>query len=336
MQISKIIKHLSRRWRESLKVAISLFLLAYLFKAIDWRSCMPIAARADLMMMILAVALLTLERVLSVVKWRLFLTVKGSTISFWRLFIINYVGGFWGLILPSSVSADIVRGFYLSKATSDLKLTVTSMAADRFISGVSLVFIACLGGWYAGYQPGLQYLRVLILVIAILTFSAVFLLFQRGFLRWLDRRIIQKFGDWKIIQIARKWIASCLEYQQYPGLLAKAFLLSLSVQVVRVLVFYVVALGFDLHAPLMYYVVFIPLIMVLIMLPVSFNGIGVREVSFVSFFAMAGMPESGAFVVSFAVSVLTTLTTAVGGLIYMFDKGPSGMSGNEECRMQSQ
>jgi len=34
------------------------------------------------------------------------------------------------------------------------------------------------------------------------------------------------------------------------------------------------------------------------------------------------MPESGAFVVSFTVSVLTTLTTAVGGLIYMFDKGP--------------
>ena len=314
-------------------MAISLFLLAYLVKAIDWRHCLQIAARADLMMMILAVILLTLERVLSVVKWRLFLTVKGSSISFWRLFIINYVGGFWGLILPSSVSADIVRGFYLSKATSDLKLTVTSMAADRFISGVSLVFIACLGGWYAGYQPGLQYLRVLILVIAILTFSAVFLLFQRGFLRWLDRRIIQKFGDWspgcavgsaaaRIIHIARKWIVSCLEYQQYPGLLAKAFLLSLSVQVVRVLVFYVVALGFDLHAPLMYYVIFIPLIMVLIMLPVSLNGIGVREVSFVGFFSLAGMPETGAFVVSFAVSVLTTLTTAVGGLIYMFDKGP--------------
>ncbi|MDO9542764.1 MAG: lysylphosphatidylglycerol synthase transmembrane domain-containing protein [Kiritimatiellia bacterium] len=314
---------MSIRVKQLLKVVLSLALLAYLIRLIDWRSSLQLALRANPLMMIIAIALLTLERVLSVLKWRLFLTVRGSKITFWRLFIINYVGGFWGLILPSSVSADIVRGFYLSKATSDLNLTVTSMAADRFISGVSLVCIACLGGWYAGYQPGLQYLHILILVIAILTFSAVVLLFQHGFLRWLDGRIIQKFIDWKIVKVARKWLVSCLEYRKYPGLLTLAFLLSLSVQVVRVLVFYVVALGFDLHAPLIYYVVFIPLIMVLIMLPVSINGIGVREVSFVGFFSLAGMPESGAFAISFAVSVLTTLTTAVGGIIYMFDKGPS-------------
>lgn len=315
MQNSKIIK-------QSLKVAISLLLLGWLVKAIDWRNCFQIAVRADLMMILLAVVMLTLERVLSVVKWRLFLTVKGSNISFWRLFIINYVGGFWGLILPSSVSADIVRGFYLSRATADLKLTVTSMAVDRFISGISLVVIACLGGWFAGYHPGLERLRILTLSVAVVMIIAVAILFQRSFLRWLDERIIQKFSGWKIVRVARTWITACLEYRQYPGLLAGAFLLSLSVQVMRVLVFYVVALGFDMHAPLMYYLIFIPLIMVLIMLPVSLNGIGVREVSFVGFFSMAGMPESGAFVVSFAVSVLTTLTTAVGGLIYMFDRNP--------------
>lgn len=324
---------MNARISQALKMVLSLFLLVYLIQAIDWRNSLQLALRADLIMMITAVALLTIERVLSVIKWRLFLTVKGSKITFWRLFIINYVGGFWGLILPSSVSADIVRGFYLSKATADLNLTVTSMAADRFISGISLVFIACFGGWYAGYRPGLQHLHSLTLVIVLITAAAVILLFQRGFLRWLDRRIVVWFSAWRIahhvrlryvIQTARKWVVACLEYQKYPGLLALAFVLSLAVQVVRVLVFYVVALGFDLHAPLMYYIVFIPLIMVLIMLPVSINGIGVREVSFVSFFSLAGMPESGAFAISFAVSILTTLTTAVGGLIYMFDRGPSG------------
>jgi len=315
---------MSPRIKQLLKVSLSLVLLGYLTHLIDWRHSLQLALQADCTMMIIAVALLTLERVLSVVKWRLFLTVKGAKITFWRLFIINYVGGFWGLVLPSSVSADIVRGFYLSKATADLNLTVTSMAADRFISGLSLVFIACLGGWYAGYRPGLQHLHGLILAIALLTSAAVVLLFQRGFLRWLDRRIVQRFSTWKIVQTARQWLVSCLEYQKYPGLLLLAFTFSLAVQVTRVLVFYVVALGFNLHAPLMYYIVFIPLIMVLIMLPVSINGIGVREASFVGFFSLAGMPESGAFVVSFAVSVLTTLTTAVGGLIYMLDKGPSG------------
>lgn len=302
---------------------VSLCLLAYLANAVDWQHCLQLARQADFPMMALAVVLLTVERILSVVKWRLFLTARDAKVSFWQLFVINYVGGFWGLILPSSVSADIVRGFYLSKATANLNLTVASMAADRFISGVALVTLACLGGWHAGYQSGLQYLHSLTLAIALLTVCALVLLFNRDFLRWLDRRLVQRFSAWKIIRAVRQWLVSCFEYQKHPGLLLLAFIYSLAVQVVRVLVFYVVALGFNLQAPFIYYVVFIPLIMVLIMLPISINGIGVREVSFVSFFSLAGMPESGAFMVSFAVSILTTLTTAAGGLIYMFDRGPS-------------
>jgi hypothetical protein len=69
-----------------------------------------------------------------------------------------------------------------------------------------------------------------------------------------------------------------------------------------------------------YYFIFVPLIMLLIMLPVSFNGFGVREGSFVVFFARVGVPSSQAFIISFVVSVLTTLMTAVGGVVYMFDK----------------
>jgi len=317
----------SRILKQSFKIIISLLLLLWLARSVDWRHCLQLARQADPWMMVLAVVLLTAERVLSVVKWRLFLTVRNANVSFWRLFVINYVGGFWGLVLPSSVSADIVRGYYLSRATSDLSLTISSMAVDRTISGLALVLLGCLGGWYAGYCAGLEYMHHLIPLIAIVTFLGVALLFQKHFLRMIDRRIIRRFSAWKIAHTLRKWIIACLEYKRYPKMLGWAFLLSLAVQVVRVLVFYVVALGFDIHAPIVYYFVFIPLIMVLIMLPVSLNGIGVREVSFVGFFtAIAGMTKNEAFIIPFAVSILTTLTTAVGGVIYMFDKNPGRSS----------
>jgi uncharacterized protein (TIRG00374 family) len=319
--------------KQLFKVVLSLALLGYLVCMVDWHQCLQIARRADILLMAAAVLLLTLERVLSVVKWRLFISVVNKAVSFWRLFIINYVGGFWGLVLPSSVSADIVRGFYLSKATADLNLTVTSMAVDRFISGLSLVVLASFGGWYVGGQAGFERLRELAILMAAIMALGMILLFQRKFLRWVDKAFVQRFSRWTITRTAREWLVACVRYQKYPGLLISAFLLSLSVQIVRVLVFYVVALGFDLHVPLIYYIVFIPLIMVLIMLP-SINGIGVREVSFVSFFSLVGMPQSEAFVVSFAVSVITTLTTAAGGIIYMFDKGVSGSRGNAEGRMQ--
>jgi hypothetical protein len=92
------------------------------------------------------------------------------------------------------------------------------------------------------------------------------------------------------------------------------------VQMLRILVFYAVAVSFGVHVSVTYYFIFVPLIMLLIILPVSINGIGVREGSFVVFFARVGVPPAQAFIISFVVSVLTTLMTAVGGIVYMFDK----------------
>ncbi|MBU4198698.1 MAG: flippase-like domain-containing protein [Verrucomicrobia bacterium] len=320
-----------------IKIVISLLLLGYTMYLVDWRSGLDLVPRANIGLMLLAVFLLTLERVVSVFKWLLLLRAKGSDVSFWRLFIINYVGGFWGLILPSSVSADIVRGYYLAKTTAGLALTVTSMLVDRVIAGLALVTLAAVSVWLAGDRFGFVHHRAVVVLGVAACVLAVFLLFRPSSLRWINQQIVQRIThwiamryEWNLNRHIHAWVQSCLEYRRYPGLLVLSFLSSILVQIIRVLIFYTVALGFNVHAPLLYYLMFIPLIMVLIMLPVSFNGIGIREGSFVAFFAMVGVSSADAFVVSFTVSLLTTLTTAVGGLIYLFDKGSSRRAQKKE------
>lgn len=306
--------------KQLLKFGVSLALLIFTLRLIDWRGSLELAGRADMGMMALAVGLLLLERILSVVKWLLLLRVKGSSITFWRLLVINYIGGFWGLVLPSSVSADIVRGYYLSKSTSSVSLAVTSLLVDRLMGALSLVFLGCLSAWMVGDTFGLAHARLIAAGVAVGCALAIALLFHNGFIRWVDRWIVQRLTGWKVMRPVRQWLASCFEYRQYRSTLIMSFLLTLFVQMVRVLVFYVVAVGFGVHVSVIYYFIFVPLIMLLIMLPVSINGIGIREGSFVAFFALVNVPSSEAFIISFAVSVLTTMMTAIGGIIYMFDK----------------
>ena len=306
--------------KQSLKFGVSLLLLFFTMRLIDWRGSLELAGRANLGMMAVAVGLLLAERILSVVKWLLLLRAKGSRITFWRLLVINYIGGFWGLVLPSSVSADIVRGYYLSKSTANVSLAVTSMVVDRLMGALSLVFLGCASAWMVGDTFGLMHARLIAAGVAVALFIGIALLFHNGFMHWVDRRIIQQMANRKVIQHVRRWIVTCLQYRQYPNTLVASFLLTGFVQMLRVLVFYVVAVGFGVHVSVTYYFIFVPLIMLLIMLPVSINGIGLREGSFVVFFAQVGVPTSQAFIISFVVSVLTTLMTAVGGVIYIFDK----------------
>ncbi len=313
--------------KPALKIAVSLGLLAWLLCLVDWRQVLALAPRANPGLMLLAVALLTLERVVSVAKWLLLLRARETSVSFGRLFIINYVGGFWGLVLPSSVSADIVRGYYLARTAAGLGNTVSSMLADRILSGLALVCLAGAGAWLAGDRFGLVHHRAAMLGLLALAAAAAALLFRPEFLRRLDagcRRLAPRRLERQLGRL-RDWAASCLEYRRQPARLALAFALSLLMQGLRVLVFYATAAGFGVQAPLAYYFLFIPLITVLIMLPFSFGGIGIREGSFVAFFAVVGVPAADAFTVSFAVSILTTLTSAVGGLIYLCDRGvPAG------------
>ncbi|MFA5044007.1 MAG: lysylphosphatidylglycerol synthase transmembrane domain-containing protein [Kiritimatiellia bacterium] len=323
--------------KQLLKFGVSLLLLFFTLRLIDWRGSFELAGRADPGMMAAAVGLLLAERILSVSKWLLLLRAKGSPITFWRLLVINYIGGFWGLVLPSSVSADIVRGYYLSKSTANVSLAVTSMVIDRLMGALSLVALGCVSAWMVGDTFGLAHARPIAAGVTAGLVLTIALLFHDGFMHWVDRRIIQRVADRKIIHHARRWIVTCLQYRQYPRALVASFLLTGFVQMLRVLVFYVVAVGFGVHASAMYYFIFVPLIMLLIMLPVSFNGFGVREGSFVAFFALVGVPSSQAFIVSFVVSVLTTLMTAVGGVVYMFDKSavvPEAENQKSEVRSQ--
>jgi len=306
--------------KQLLKFGVSLLLLFFTLRLIDWRKSLEMAGHANMGLLAAAVVLLLAERILSTSKWLLLLRAKGSPITFWRLLVINYIGGFWGLILPSSVSADIVRGYYLSKSTANVSLAVTSMVIDRLMGMLSLVLLGCVSAWMVGDTFGLVHARLIAAGVAGGVTLAIALLFHNDFVHWVDRRIIKRVADRKIIHQVRRWIVACLHYRQYPRTLVVSFLLTGFVQMLRILIFYAVAVSFGVHASVTYYFIFVPLIMLLIMLPISINGIGVREGSFVAFFALVGVPSSQAFIISFVVSVLTTLMTAVGGVVYMFDK----------------
>ncbi|MBI2438009.1 MAG: flippase-like domain-containing protein [Lentisphaerae bacterium] len=331
--------------KQLLKFGVSLLLLFFTLRLIDWRGSLELSGRANPALLGAAVGLLLAERILSVVKWLLLLRVKGASTTFGRLLVINFIGGFWGLVLPSSVSADIVRGYYLSKNTANVAVAVTSLVVDRLLGALSLIFLGCLSAWMVGDTFGLAHARALAAGVVAACALATALLFHNGFIRWVDERIIRRAAAGKISAAAqparlqryaqhcgqavatlqrcgraRELLAAFFAYRQYPRTLFASFLLTLFVQMLRVLVFYAVALSFGVQVRVTYYFIFVPLIMLLIILPISINGIGVREGSFVAFFKLLGVPSAEAFIVSFAVSVLTTLITALGGIFYMFDK----------------
>jgi len=104
-------------------------------------------------------------------------------------------------------------------------------------------------------------------------------------------------------------------YRDHPGLLFGVFTLTLAVQAVRVLAIWLSgkAVGVDL-SPRPYYVMG-PLLFLVLLLPVSVNGIAVRESFFVSFLGNLGVDADKAFATGFLFFVVTLALSLPGALL---------------------
>jgi uncharacterized protein (TIRG00374 family) len=302
-----------------LKVLISVAALAYIVSFIDWKGAISIAKEGNIWLLLSIVLLLTLERIIGVFKWWLLLLIKNCRISYWRMFIINYVGGFWGLVLPSSVSSDIVRGYYLAKHIKSVSLTVATMALDRYVAVFALIVLGCISGMIVG-DSLFQHARQISIAIFLFTILVSMLAGSRRVVKKIMFSAPPAWREKKWYLTLRAFTETVLEYKQHPWILVISLVSSFILQAIRVLIFYVAALAFGVQISVLYYFIFVPLILFLMMLPISFNGLGLREGGFVAFFALLGMEKHTAFVISFAVSLITTLTTAIGGIIYLLDK----------------
>ena len=97
---------------------------------------------------------------------------------------------------------------------------------------------------------------------------------------------------------------------------------SIAVQVLRIIQAWCLGRALGIEAPLAIYFGLIPLILLVMLLPVSINGIGTSQMGFVWFFGRAGVAEPQAFALSVLFVALGVIGNLPGGLLYAFGPRP--------------
>src|SRR5204863_9287088 len=79
---------------------------------------------------------------------------------------------------------------------------------------------------------------------------------------------------------------------------------------------YLVATGLGQRIALGYFLLYVPIISTLLLLPISLNGLGVREGAYILLFASAGISSAAAASMSLAFWAITVCAGLVGGALY--------------------
>jgi glycosyltransferase 2 family protein len=309
--------------KRSVRVALTLVVLAaavaYIVYKVDLRKTIDILRSASVPWLI-ASAVLTLVTVPPMAwRWQQLLRVRGlrETVSWLtRTYFVSYA---WGQILPTSVGGDASRIYETSRRHPGQITPITgSVLVERAIGGAVTLLLAGVGFLLAiGRYPIGAYLWPEGIFV-VLTIAAGIVFFSRSVRRRLAF-LVPFARRLRLETPARAVYDGVHGYRDHPGTLVVVAGVTVLLQLSRVVGIYASGRAVGIHLPLLPYVVLGPLLFLVMLIPFTVNGIGVREAFFVSFLGNLGVDPDAAFACGFLFFVMTVLLALPGVAIILWE-----------------
>ncbi|MFN0317550.1 MAG: lysylphosphatidylglycerol synthase transmembrane domain-containing protein [Burkholderiales bacterium] len=300
--------------RVAVRLGISLALLGTLLWHVDPARVIAPLQKLSPAFVLLACLYYAGCQLLSSWRWRMFLDAKGIGVPLASLFSYYMSGMFLNNFLPGAVGGDAARSYFLYRHCGQGHYALGSVFLERFagLLGLGLISIGAL----AAYPPGTGQP----LILGAVGGSAVLLMGIALALWWPPlangiQRLLGRFLPWGTGNRLREFHDTLASYRQHPGTLVRAVLLSVAIQGLYALFYGLVALGLDISIDLRYFLLFLPPVTLLMLLPLSFGGLGIREAAFVVLFAQVGVGAPDVMAVSLTVHGLGILLSLAGGVL---------------------
>ena len=305
------------RW---VRVGVALFLTGLLLWRASPSAVLGVLARTDLGWIGAAILLVVVDRTLMAYRWMVLLHPIDAAARppFTALMRLFFISTFAGTFLPASIGGDLVRAGGLTRLNVPTGPAIASVLMDRVLGVFSLVLVTVAALVWTGQSNLFANAAVAIALTAAATgcaVGAVFVFSQRG--ADLALGVGRRLPFARLRALAVGSAGAIRAYDRHHGDLLNVLVGSVAVQVLRIVQAYCLGLALGLAVGPAIYFAFVPLILLVMLLPISINGIGTSQVAFVWFFGLVGVPAEQAFALSVLFVALGVVGNLPGGILLM-------------------
>jgi uncharacterized protein (TIRG00374 family) len=307
------------------RLLVSGTLLGWLAWRMDWGHLRHAFAHLRLECWAVGLILYLLSQLVSAYRWQLLARPLGFHRPLRHYLGFYFIGMYFNLFFPTSVGGDVVRAWYLDNRSGRRLTSLLSVLVDRLSGLLVLLTLGCVAVCLSPFElPAWIWVSAWSLFLCAGAGLAGLPLVARFLVGWEE----QVIGRW-----SHKWVSrlralcwslaeSVLLYGRKPRLLLVTTALSLVVQSLNVVLVWMVGLALDAPVPASYYWVLVPMVTLLTLVPISLNGMGVREGGTVLFLAPLGISQGLAVMLAFLWFAAMSAAAVVGGLVYLFGQFP--------------
>jgi glycosyltransferase 2 family protein len=250
---------------------------------------------------------LLVQAALSAVKWKVLLLEQARQVPYRALLRTYLIGNFINLFMPSMLAGDAYRVAWLRRHTRGVSAAVPSVLVDRASGLLALMLLASFG-LATAFAPD----RLSVIVVAVACAAASAYLLAVHPLRAALARVP---GDalFKIPAVLAASLHAVRPSKRFLAVLALSFVFQFNTIVINWI--YASALG--LSATFGQLLLIVPAVYLVEMVPLSINGIGLREGAFAVLFAQFGLPPEEGVALGLTVSVMRYVIGLVGGALLL-------------------
>jgi uncharacterized protein (TIRG00374 family) len=298
------------------KVVVSLILFGWLFRRVQWAQIGPALHNADPRWVAASAAVLIASHFLASYQWGRLLGAAGIELPFWKVSAYYFVGQFFNNFLPANVGGDFMRTVDASRSGSTRANALSTVILDRLIGTVALGGVAVVST-----LPAINRFHLAAAYTGVVAFFVVSVVMLRALLepRVLAtlERTLARIGLSRLSPSLDRLSESLAEFRNRKRLLLELLSVALVTQIMRIGVHILFARALGIHVEAAYFFLFVPLLAVIVSLPISLNGIGVREGAGILLFGMVGLDRASAFALQFGTYLVAVGVSLIGGLVFL-------------------
>ncbi len=268
---------------------------------------------------------------LGIIRWWLLLRVVGFDAEFKDVSRRSILGFFFNLLIPGSVSGDLVKMTMLTRKTPGARTEAAfTVAVDRvlglfalFLLAAPLVvaflpwLLALKKGWVSTAAVVVALGSVVGVVLFVMVESRRFIARHRWMVALVDK--LRSIAPARVMETADRLVEATELYRRHKAVIAVAILLSLAVHTVFALDFYFAALA--VGKPVLGFLEYMLTTQVanaFAAVPITPAGLGTRDAVVAAFFSSMGMEDELAGVIPVVLTMAVLFWGVVGAAVLIF------------------
>lgn len=250
-------------------------------------------------------------------KWHLLLKVQGANVSLLKIQNLSYMSLFYNNFFLGSIGGDAFR-IYKTLGYSNSKGGAASAVIMERATGLvmGLLLVLAIGGglvFEIRTFVTINQLATLLLIGLIAGLAFYVILTFSGQLT--NSTILDNMPKFKIV--AEELIAGIQLYRSHHMTILLTLILSLLYHIGNSVAVYYFTLAATAGVSLIHLLIITPLVALLVMIPISINGLGVQEGSYVFFLTKIGVTGHIALIVAVLARLTLLIFSLIGGLLLL-------------------